>query len=82
MNDRRHLAALLGFAFVAAWIGFNFGYALLCLLGAGAFYTLAGALTGSLDLGELQARVTGHPSAPAAQPSARARVSPTRTRVR
>ena len=75
MNDRRHLAALLGFAFVAAWIGFNFGYALLCLLGAGAFYGLAGVLSGSLDLGELQGRLTGAgartssaPRAPRARP--------------
>ena len=28
---------LLGFLFVAAWAGFDFGVALLCLLGAGAF---------------------------------------------
>jgi len=54
----RHLAALLGFAFVAAWIAFNFGYALLCLLGAGVFYALAAVFEGDIDLGELQARVT------------------------
>jgi len=54
----RHLAALLGFAFVAAWIALNFGYALLCLLGAGAFYAVVAVLEGDIDLGELQARVT------------------------
>ncbi len=57
----RHLAALLGFAFVAAWIALNFGYALLCLIGAGAFYALASVLEGDIDLGELQARVTQRP---------------------
>ena len=30
---QKHLLALLGFAFVAAWIAFTFGYALLCLVG-------------------------------------------------
>ena len=61
MNDRQ-FAALLGFAFVAAWIGFSFGYALLCLVGAGAFYLLAGVVAGSVDLGELQERITGRSS--------------------
>jgi hypothetical protein len=61
MNDRQ-FAALLGFAFAAAWIGFNFGYALLCLVGAGAFYLLAGVVAGSVDLGELQERITGRSS--------------------
>lgn len=68
MNDRRHLAALLGFAFVAAWVGFNFGYALLCLVGAAAFYGAAGVLSGSVDLGELQERVTRRPTGATAQP--------------
>jgi hypothetical protein len=54
----RHFAALIGFAFVAAWIALNFGYALLCMIGAGAFYALAAVLEGDIDLGELQARVT------------------------
>jgi hypothetical protein len=64
----RHLAAILGFAFVAAWIAMSFGYALLCLLGAGVFYALAAVLDGDIDLGELQARVTqaGADRAPAA----------------
>jgi len=61
MNTRQ-LAALLGFAFVAAWIALNFGYALLCLIGAGAFYALAAVLEGDIDLGELQSRVTQQPS--------------------
>jgi len=58
----RHLAALLGFAFVATWIALNFGYALLCMLGAGAFYAIASVLEGDIDLGELQARVTQRPA--------------------
>ncbi len=53
----RHFAALIGFAFVAAWIALSFGYALLCLIGAGAFYALAAVLEGDIDLGELQSRV-------------------------
>jgi hypothetical protein len=61
MNPR-HFAALLGFAFVAAWIALNFGYAVLCLLGAGAFYAIAAVLEGDVDLGELQSRVTQRPS--------------------
>ena len=62
MNDRRHLAAILGFAFVAAWVGFNLGYAVLCLLGAGSFYALAAVAAGNVDLGELQERFTGRSS--------------------
>jgi hypothetical protein len=58
----RHFAALLGFAFVAAWIALSFGYAMLCLLGAGAFYAIAAVLEGDVDLGELQSRVTREPS--------------------
>jgi hypothetical protein len=60
--NTRHLAALLGFGFVAAWIALNFGYALLCLVGAGAFYSLAAVMEGDIDLGELQSRVTQRPS--------------------
>lgn len=81
MNDRRHLAALLGFAFVAAWIGFNFGYALLCLVGAGAFYGLAGVLSGSLDLGELQERITGRAAGAGTPPSPSPRMTRARPRV-
>jgi hypothetical protein len=63
MNPR-HFAALLGFAFVAAWIALSFGYALLCLLGAAVFYALAAVFEGDVDLGELQSRVTQRPAAP------------------
>jgi len=70
--NTRHLAALLGFAFVAAWIALNFGYALLCLIGAATFYAAAAVLQNDVDLGALQARVTQRPpdSGPAAGPSA------------
>ena len=58
-------AALLGFLFTAAWIGFGLGEAILCLLGAGVFaallYSGAGFLRGDIDLGELQARMTDRP---------------------
>lgn len=68
----KHVAALLGFAFVAAWINFNFGYALLCLLGAGVFYAVAMLATGELDVAELQARLRGErsPQAPSVPPPA------------
>ncbi|MEJ7798693.1 MAG: hypothetical protein WKF42_09355 [Solirubrobacteraceae bacterium] len=73
MNDRRLLAAALGFAFVAAWIGFNFGYALLCLLGAAVFWAAAAVLDGNIDLGELQARFTNSDDGPAPAPRPRTR---------
>jgi len=75
----RHLAALLGYAFVATWISLNFGYALLCLIGAGAFYAIASVLEGDIDLGELQARVTQRPTGADRTPAA---ARPRRTRVR
>jgi hypothetical protein len=77
MNDKRQMAAVAGFAFVAAWIGFSFGEALLCLLGAVVFWLAAGVLDGKVDLGELQSRLSGDeepPPAPA--PSAPRPVRP------
>lgn len=78
MTTRKHFAALIGFAFVAAWIGFNFGYALLCLIGAGVFYFAASYLEGDVDLGEIQDRfgraredLQGSSSAPATRTSVR-----------
>lgn len=56
MTDRRLFAAALGFGFVVVWIVFNFGYALLCLIGAAVFYALAAVSEGGVDLGELQQR--------------------------
>jgi hypothetical protein len=76
MITRKHYAALLGFAFVAAWIGFGFGGAVLCALGAAVFYYVAAFLEGDVDLAELQSRF--RPPAPAARspggPSRSARV--------
>jgi hypothetical protein len=62
----KHFAALLGFATVAAGISFGFGNALLCLLGAAAFYAAALVAQGQLDLGELQDRLRS--SAPTSTP--------------
>jgi hypothetical protein len=65
-------AALLGFLFTAAWIGFGFGEAILCLVGAGVFagllYAGEGFLRGDIDLGELQARVSNRSSAGSGPP--------------
>lgn len=56
MNIKQYLG-LLGFLFVAAWIGFNFGDAVLCIVGAVIFYAVGSVIEGELDLGELQARM-------------------------
>jgi len=69
MITTKHLAAALGFAYVAAWIGFGFGYALLCLVGAGAFYYAAAYLAGELDLGQLGERLTPSQSTPTRGPT-------------
>lgn len=71
MIDRRTMAAIGGFAFVAAWIGFGFGDALLCLLGAAVAWVAVGVLEGKIDLAKLQNRFSGEdetPSAPGAAP--------------
>jgi hypothetical protein len=69
MTDRRLLAALGGFAFVAAWIGFGFGDAVLCLLGAAVAWIVAGILEGQIDLGEMQSHLGKEDSAPPAAPA-------------
>jgi hypothetical protein len=78
MNTRKYLAAVLGFAFVAAWIRFGFGDAILCLLGAATFYAVASFLEGDLDLADLQSRLpssrTTTPTAPPPRPRPRPRV--------
>lgn len=69
-----HLAAALGFAFVAAWIAWSFGSAILCLIGAAVFYVVVAFRQGELDLAELQSRVSARqPSAPVAPPPPMAR---------
>lgn len=55
MNSAQ-LAGLLGFLFVAAWIALGFGHAILCLLGAVAFYLVTAFYRGELDLEALQQR--------------------------
>jgi hypothetical protein len=78
MITRKYLAAVLGFAFVAAWIGFGFGKAILCLLGAAIFYAIASFLEGDLDLADLQGRFsssrTTTPTTPPPRPRTRPRV--------
>lgn len=56
MINVKHYLALLGFLFVAAWIGFGFGDAILCLVGAALFYGIGGFLQGEIDLGDVQSR--------------------------
>jgi len=58
MNQKQFLA-LLGFAFAAAWTTLGFADAVLCLLGAGAFYAAGAYLQGELDLSEVQDRLRG-----------------------
>lgn len=57
MINLKQFLGLLGFLFVAAWIAFNFGYAILCLVGAGLFYAVGAVLGGELDLGDVQSRI-------------------------
>jgi hypothetical protein len=59
MMNQKQLLAVLGFAFTAAWIGFNFGYAVLCLVGAALFYAAGSVAEGELDLPEIQDRLRG-----------------------
>ncbi|MGI8411474.1 MAG: hypothetical protein ACR2LV_02195 [Solirubrobacteraceae bacterium] len=56
MNTNQ-FAALLGFAFVAAWIGFGLLDAILCLVGAAVLYLAVAVRQGEIDLAELQDRV-------------------------
>jgi len=78
MNIRKYLAAALGFAFVAAWIGLGFGDAILCLLGAAVFYAVVSFLEGDLDLSDFQGRLASrsatNTTAPPPRPRARPRV--------
>lgn len=62
MITLKHYLGLLGFLFVAAWIGFDFGRAVLCLVGAVVFYLIGEVVQGELDLGEIQARIRRPPS--------------------
>jgi hypothetical protein len=62
MITLKHYLALMGFLFVAAWIAFDFGRAVLCLVGAVVFYLIGEVVQGELDLGEMQARIRRPPS--------------------
>lgn len=62
MITLKHYLGLLGFLFVAAWIAFDFGRAILCLVGAVVFYLIGEVVQGELDLGEMQARIRRPPS--------------------
>ena len=64
MINLKQYLGLLGFLFVAAWIAFNFGYAILCLVGAGVFYAIGAVLQGELDLGDVQSRIQRSQSVP------------------
>jgi len=76
--DQNQFLAVLGFGFVAAWIGAGFGSAVLCLLGAGLFWAAGLIAKGELDLAEVQERLRsqGAPdrSSPPPPPRARPRV--------
>ena len=79
MIDKRTQAAVGGFAFVAAWIGFGFGDALFCLLGAAVCWVAVGILEGKIDLGALQSRLSEEeppraPARPSPRPGRRSRV--------
>lgn len=69
---QRQFAAALGFAFVAIWITLSFGWAMLCLVGALAFYlatlVLERAIEGT-DLATLANRFgREEPQTPPARP--------------
>ncbi len=62
MMSSKQFAAALGFAFVAVWITLSFGWAVLCLVGALAFYAAALLLERGFDLSEIQSRFGGRSS--------------------
>ena len=57
MITLKHYLGLLGFLFVAAWLTFNFGYAVLCLVGAAVFYAIGAFLQGEFDVSDIQSRM-------------------------
>lgn len=52
-------AAILGFAFVAVWVASTLGEAVLCLVGAAAFWAVSSYLRGELDLADINERLQG-----------------------
>lgn len=80
MNTKQ-FAGLVGFAFAAAWIGLGFGDAILCLVGAAAFYAVGMFLEGEIQVADLQ-RLADRAGPPPAPPAARPRPASARPRVR
>lgn len=76
MITRGQFAVLLGFFFVVAWIRFDFGDAVLCLVGGLVFYLAVSVFSGELDLAELRSRfgVSGGAPAPPPPPVPKSRV--------
>jgi hypothetical protein len=54
--NAKQFAALIGFLFVGVWIRFDFGDAVLCLVGAAVFWIALQLLFGELNLAVLQSR--------------------------
>ena len=72
----KQFAAALGFAFVTVWITLNFGWAVLCLIGALVFYVAAVLIaraTQSTDFVAL-VRTWGSVQTPSSSPPPRAGV--------
>jgi hypothetical protein len=61
MMSLKQYLGLLGFLFVAAWVAFDLGDAVLCLLGAVVFALIGAVLQGEIDLTAVQSRITNQP---------------------
>lgn len=57
--SRQQFATLLGFAFAAVWVAGDLGDAVLCLIGAAAFWAVDAYLRGELDSDRLLGRREG-----------------------
>ena len=73
MNTKQFIS-LLAFLFIAVWVGPGFGYAVLCLAGAGVFYAGTAFYRRELDLADLQQRVPRQSAPVTRASSGRARV--------
>ncbi len=69
----KQFAAVLGFAFVVVWIALNFGWAVLCLLGALVFYLAAVLIERAMQSTDFAtlARTWGSPQTPPSPPPRR-----------
>ena len=70
----RPFAALIGFLFVLVWIRYDFGDAVLCLVGAVVFWLAIQLLLGELNLAVLQSRFGESMRRPAPPPPPGTRV--------